>query len=149
MLFNTNTYITVLILTIQRQESLSVRYIRNIQTLKSSTSSKRKIPKAFEIFTDKNRFDLFLFRWYVLRIAIIQQKTFLSILKLDSSFILKAQNSHDAEKWIQYLQICKAVEESRFFVESAGSFFIYLLSYLLSMHSFFYSKKGMTQSPSC
>jgi hypothetical protein len=36
---------------IKRQESLSVRYIRSIQTVKSN----RKIPKAFEIFTNTNR----------------------------------------------------------------------------------------------
>ena len=29
------------------------------------------------------------------------------------SFILKAQNSNEAQQWIQYLQISKAMENSR------------------------------------
>jgi len=69
-----------------RQESLNVRYIRTIQTLKSSSSpskSNRSVPKSFEIYTDTN------------------------------SFVMKAQNSNDAQKWIQYLQISKALENSR------------------------------------
>lgn len=71
-----------------RQESLNVRYIKEIQTHKPSTSSsksktKKDIPKAFEIFTNSN------------------------------SFVLKAENSNDAEKWIQYLQLSKALENQR------------------------------------
>lgn len=69
-----------------RQESLSVRYIRSIQTVKSSgpgSSNKNNIPKSFEIFTDTN------------------------------SYILKAENSQDAELWIQYLQLSKAMENIR------------------------------------
>ena len=41
---------------LKRQESLNVRYIRNIQTMQKMTKSNRNILKAFEIFTDKNRF---------------------------------------------------------------------------------------------
>jgi hypothetical protein len=67
----------------QRQESLSVRYIRSIQTVKSTGSNKKSIPKSFEIFTDTN------------------------------SFILKAENGQDAELWIQYLQLSKAMENIR------------------------------------
>jgi hypothetical protein len=65
---------------LKRQESLSVRYIKNIRPSKTS----RSIPKAFEIFTDRN------------------------------SFILKANSSKDAEKWIQFLHLSKAHEISRF-----------------------------------
>ena len=36
-----------------RLESLSVRYIRDIQTIRSK--SNRNIPKVFEVFTDSNR----------------------------------------------------------------------------------------------
>ncbi len=42
----------------QRQESLNVRYIRSIQKLKSGKS----VQKAFEIFTDSNRYNLKYFK---------------------------------------------------------------------------------------
>ncbi|CAF0821844.1 unnamed protein product, partial [Brachionus calyciflorus] len=68
-----------------RQESLNVKYIREIQTLKpkSCSSKSKEIPKTFEIFTQSN------------------------------SFILKAENSTDADKWIQCLQLSKALENQR------------------------------------
>jgi hypothetical protein len=77
-----------------RQESLNVRFIRNIQTLKKTTRSNRNILQAFEIFTDTN------------------------------SFILKPENSTEAEQWLRYLQVSKCLENNRHSSSEENSHFI-------------------------